>query len=93
MIRSLIFDKQKNIHSFIAYIKPLLNKEALVAIYFLWFIFGVDIRGSYSFYNEYRVIQILLLLVFGLCAFFYSRLSIVYQIQKCYKIKHLNRYT
>lgn len=76
MIRSLIFDKQKNIHSFIAYIKPLLNKEALVAIYFLWFIFGVDIRGSYSFYNEYRVIQILLLLVFGLCAFFYSRLSI-----------------
>lgn len=77
MPRKLVFDKQKNIQSFITYIKPLLNKELLITIYFLWFIFGVDIRGSYSFYNEYRVIQIFLLLLFGLGEYFYKKKPIL----------------
>ena len=76
MPKKLIFDREQNIQSFITYIKPLLNKELLVTIYFLWFIFGVDIRGSYSFYNEYRVIQIVMLLAFGLGGLFYRRFSI-----------------
>lgn len=76
MLRKIVFDRQQNIESFIIYIKPLLNKEVLIIIYFLWFIFGIDIRGSYSFYNEYKVIQIVLLLLFGLGALFYSRFSI-----------------
>lgn len=75
MPRKIVVDRQQNIESFIIYIKPLLNKEVLIIIYFLWFIFGIDIRGSYSFYNEYRVIQILLLLLFGLGECFYKRES------------------
>jgi len=77
MLRKTPIDRQKNIQSFVTYIKPLLHKEILITIYSLWFIFGIDIRGSYSFYNEYKVIQIVLLLALGLSALSYSRLSIL----------------
>lgn len=76
MLRNISIDRQGDSQSYAIYVKPLLNKEALIITYSLWFIFGIDIRGSYSFYNEYRVIQISILLVFGLGALFYRRLSI-----------------
>ena len=73
MLRKPNFDNQKNIQSHTIYVKPLLNKELLIVIYFLWFVFGVDVRGSYSFYNEYKAIQIVLLLLFGLGVLFNRR--------------------
>ena len=64
-------DKQKNLEVIKASIKPLMNKELLIALYFLFFIFGLTTRYYYAFYNEYKVIQLVLLLVFGWGALFY----------------------
>lgn len=73
----ITFDKTRNLQSIHNYIYPLVNKELLIALYLLVFIFGFTTRSDYTFYNEYRVIQIFLLLIFGLGALFYSRSSIL----------------
>lgn len=70
------FDKIQNLHSIREYINPLISKELLIALYFLVFTLGLTTRNDYTFYNEYRVIQISILLVFGLGALFYRRLSV-----------------
>lgn len=70
------FDKIQNLHSIREYINPLISKELLIALYFLVFTLGLTTRNDYTFYNEYRVIQIILLLTLGLSALSYSRLSI-----------------
>lgn len=49
-------------------VKHLKNKELFIALYFLVFIFGISLNLSSNFYNEARIFEILLLLVFG----FYS---------------------
>lgn len=66
-------DKQKNLEVMKVSIKPLMNKELLIAFYFLFFIFGLTTRYYYAFYNEYKVIQLVLLLVFGWGALFYRQ--------------------
>lgn len=76
MPKKLFLDKQQNQQAFIGYGRPILNKELLIAIYFLFFIFGITTRSDYTFYNEYRVIQITLLLTLGLSTLSYRRLSI-----------------
>ena len=43
------------------------NKELFVALYFLLFILGYSVQISYNFYNEFRLLEIFLLLV--LCFF------------------------
>lgn len=44
------------------------NKEVFIAIYFLLFILGIAHSSGYNFFNEYRIIQVALLLVFSLWA-------------------------
>lgn len=51
--------------SLISYVY-LKNKETLVLIYFLFFILGVSNSNGYNFYNEYRVIEVAILLLLGL---------------------------
>ncbi|MGP9598683.1 hypothetical protein ACT3R9_03230, partial [Psychrobacter sp. AOP42-A1-21] len=76
MLIKISIDEQKDSQLSIKYFRTLLNKELLIASYFLLFIFGITTQNDYNFYNEYKVIQIVLLLVFGLSALSYSRLSI-----------------
>jgi len=47
------------------------NKELLIALYFLLFILGITVGVSPNFYNEFRVLEIVLLLGVG----FYSLFS------------------
>lgn len=77
MLKKVSFDKKQNLQSVRTYIRPLLNKELLIAVYFLLFIFGITTRNDYTFYNEYRVIQIVLILGLGLGACFYRRQAIL----------------
>lgn len=71
------FSVIKNNYRFFIYSITLsFYKELLVAIYFLYFILGMTTRNDYTFYNEYKVIQIVLLLVCGLDALFYRHFSI-----------------
>ncbi|WP_298808663.1 O-antigen ligase [uncultured Psychrobacter sp.] len=46
------------------------NKELLIALYFLLFILGFTTGFSYSFYNEYRFFEIVVLLTFSFNAIF-----------------------
>ena len=73
--RSLL-DVSSNQKVFDAYIKPLLNIELLLVLYILLFIFGFTTQDGYLFYNEYRAIQIVLLLLFGLIACLLQRYEI-----------------
>ena len=43
------------------------NKELFIALYFLLFILGYSVKISYNFYNEFRLLEIFLLL--ALCFF------------------------
>lgn len=72
----LFFNKKQNLQSIHRYLNPFINKEVLIALYVLVFVFGLTTRNDFTFYNEYRVIQISILLVFGLGALFYRRLSV-----------------
>jgi len=45
------------------------NKELFIALYFLFFILGVSIQINSNFYNEARILEILLLLCLGLYSF------------------------
>ena len=76
MLMKIIFDKKKNLQSIRDHIITLINKELLIALYLLIFVFGFTTRSDYTFYNEYRVIQIVVLSMLGLVSLFYSRLSI-----------------
>ena len=59
--------------------KQLCHKELLVALYLLYFISGiVSFSSGYIFYNEYRVIEVMILLIFGAIALSYK----VYLITK-----------
>ena len=73
----IFLDKKQNLQSIHGYINPLINKELLIALYFLGFTLGLTTRNDYTFYNEYRFIQIVLLLMLGLGGLFCSRLSIL----------------
>ena len=70
--RSLL-DVSSNQKAFKIYIKPLLNIELLLVLYILLFISGFTTQDGYLFYNEYRAMQIVLLLFFGLIACFFQR--------------------
>lgn len=50
----------------VSYLK---NKELFIALYFLFFILGVSIQISSNFYNEARILEILLLLNLGFYSF------------------------
>lgn len=76
MLRKTSLDKKRNLQVIREYINPLINKELLIALYLLVFVFGFTTRNDFTFYNEYKVIQIVLLLALGLSALSYSRLSI-----------------
>ncbi|WP_326519620.1 O-antigen ligase family protein [Acinetobacter sp. CAAS 2-6] len=49
-------------------IKHLQNKELFIALYFLLFILGASVYISSNFYNEARVLEVLLLVGFGFYA-------------------------
>ena len=51
-------------------VKKFQNKEVFIAAYFLLFILGISIGPMGSFYNDYRLLEILLLLGLGLYTFF-----------------------
>lgn len=72
----LFLNKKQNLQSIHEYINPHINKELLIALYLLVFVFGFTTRSDYTFYNEYRFIQIILLLVLGLVGGGYRRFSI-----------------
>lgn len=56
------------------------NKEVLIGFYFLFFILGLSSNTNYYFYDEYRVFEIAILLIFGLWET-YSRQFIVNKIE------------
>lgn len=59
------------------YLTQLCSKEFLIALYFLYFIFGIaSFSSGYLFYNEYRVLEVLLALVLSTVASFYQRDSL-----------------
>lgn len=74
-IHSLL-DISSNLQVFNKHIKPLLNIELLLALYILLFIFGFTTQDSYLFYNEYRALQIVLLLFFSFLTCFCQRNNI-----------------
>ena len=76
MPKNKISNKQESLHSVITYTVLYLKKELLIVFYFLLFIFGITSRTDLSFYNEYRVIEVALLLIFALIALLYRRISI-----------------
>jgi len=51
------------------WVKYLKNKELFIALYFFIFILGISIQLSFNFYNEARVLEILLLLSLFLYSF------------------------
>ena len=51
-------------------VKKFQNKEVFIAAYLLLFILGISIGPMGSFYNDYRLLEILLLLGLGLYTFF-----------------------
>ena len=51
-------------------VKKFQNQEVFIAAYFLLFILGISIGPMGSFYNDYRLLEILLLLGLGLYTFF-----------------------
>ena len=56
------------------------NKELLIALYFLLFILGWTLGVSPSYYNEFRAIQVVLLLFFGLVSWL-DRLFIITKLE------------
>jgi len=56
------------------------NKEVLIGFYFLFFILGLSSNAHYYFYDEYRVFEITILLIFGLWAI-YSQQLIFHKIE------------
>ncbi len=54
----------------------LTNKELLIALYFLIFIFGIAYGSGYKFYHGYRILQVTLLFTLGFWAL-YQRQFIV----------------
>lgn len=62
--------------SFLKFIK---NKELFIALYFLLFILGWTLGFSQSYYNEFRVLQIVLLLSFGIVSLLHNLLVITKQ--------------
>lgn len=75
MTKKIFFKKQQNLQSIHRYLNPLINKELLIALHLLVFVFGLTTRNDFTFYNEYKVIQVVLLLTLGLSTLYYSRLS------------------
>lgn len=51
-------------------VKKFQNKEVFIATYFILFILGIHAGFMPSFYNDYRLLEILLLLGLGLYSFF-----------------------
>lgn len=63
MLKKFLLNKHSLFHP------DLVNKEGVVALYFIYFILGmVNFSSGYNFYNEYRIFEVVLLLVFGLWA-------------------------
>ena len=80
MPKNTFFNRQKNLQSVATYFKPLLTKELFIIFYLLLFIFGITSRHDLTFYNEYRVVEVLLLLFFALVALF-SRCKSITKIE------------
>lgn len=77
MSKNRFFNRQENSKSITTYIRPYLKKEMMITFYFLFFIFGVTSRTDFSFYNEYRVIEVVILLLYGSFLLLYKRQSIL----------------
>ena len=56
------------------------TKEVLISFYFLFFILGLSSNTHYYFYDEYRILEIAILLIFGLREI-YSRQLIVNKVE------------
>jgi len=69
-------NKQQRSKIYVEFFKPFFNKELLLALYFLLFILGITTGIAYSFYNEFRVFEVLLLLILGFMALFYQRFTV-----------------
>ena len=63
-----------NRNKILSALHQLRNKEFLIALYLIYFIFGtVSFSDGYLFYNEYRVIEVLVLLILAAVALFHRR--------------------
>lgn len=60
----------------LSFIRDIKNKELFIALYFFLFILGLTTGISHSFYNEFRVFEVALLLLFGTVALFNNKLFI-----------------
>ena len=56
------------------------NKEVLISFYFLFFILGLSSNTHYHFYDEYRILEIALVLIFGWWAI-YRRQLIIHKVE------------
>lgn len=52
------------------------TKEVLIVFYFLFFILGLSSNTNHHFYDEYRVFEIAILLIFGLWAIYSQQLIV-----------------
>lgn len=77
MTKSKFFNKHENLQSITTYIRPFLKKELIIVSYVFLFIFGITSRNDLSFYNEYRVVEVLMLLLYGFTALLYKRQCIL----------------
>jgi len=60
----------------IEFSKRLKNKELSIALYFFLFVLGFNIGFIYSFYNEFRIFEIIALLALGLYALTHKQFMI-----------------
>lgn len=72
MLIKVFLNKQRQLSIF----RVLGHKELLIALYFLLFILGITTGIANSFYNEFRVLEVFVLLLLGLMALFYQRYNI-----------------
>lgn len=69
-------NKKYRFETVIDSIKLLLTKESLIVLYVLLFILGISIGSGHHFYNDFRVLQVMLLLLWIVVAWFDKNLSL-----------------
>lgn len=70
-------NKKYRFETVIDSIKLLLTKESLIVLYILLFILGISIGSGHHFYNDFRVLQVMLLLLWIVVAWFDRQLSLI----------------